>query len=192
MIGGPGPIARGPFSIRMSTTSTTATSTRRPTPTRTVTATVDGIEQDLAPAAVFDRVAFHNAGVCSHCFSKIKEVEQITVRYGSCGTRERRLDQRVEDGVPGHGEIADGVFAPRTFCETCGSQSGRALDDTLSQRQAVEFARTLAERLQETDICVDESFLANAVRKIRSDPRTRGLDTETFRVATKHAVIHTA
>ncbi|UIO98883.1 hypothetical protein Hbl1158_10090 [Halobaculum sp. CBA1158] len=178
----------------MSTTSTTATSTPRSTatPTDTVSATVNGTEQDLAPAAVFDRVAFHNAGVCSHCFSRIKEVEHITVAHGAVGTRERRLDTRVEDGVPGHGEVADGVFAPRTFCETCGSQSGRALDDTLSQRQAVTFARTLADRLQEVGVDIDESFLADAVRTIRRDPRTRGLDTETFRVATKYAVIHTA
>lgn len=174
----------------MSTTSTTATSTSRPTATDTVTATVDGTEQDLTPAAVFDRVAFHNAGVCSHCFSRIKEVERITVKYG-VGTRERRLDQRLGDGTLGYGEVSDGVFAPRTFCETCGSQSGRALNDTLSQRQAVTFARTLAERLHEADIDVDESWLAGAVRELRSYRRTNGYDTEVFRRAVKLAVIHT-
>lgn len=144
------------------------------------------------PADAFDDYVFDNPEICSECFERIKRIETDTVAYGSVGTRKRRWSERTGAGV--HGQGVDGgtrvspVIRGRTFCEECGSQSGRAYSDILSRLEATERAHTLADRLAEEGISVDETVLAYAVYRLKSDDRLQGYDREIFARATKLAI----
>lgn len=144
--------------------------------------------RQYTPADAFDEFVFHNPDTCSECFERIKQTEVDIVPYGTVGTRERQWSHRAGAGVLGHGEVGNRVFAPRTFCGECGSQSGRAYSDTLTQRQAVNRARTLADRLDEAGIPTNERVLRYSVRKLKSDTRIQGMDREIFARATKLAI----
>lgn len=80
------------------------------------------------------------------------------------------------------------LHEPRTFCDECGSQSGRADDLDLSRRNAVLFADNLADRLYEAGVRASRDDLKEAVGLFKSDERLHGVDTEIFRRATKIAI----
>ena len=138
---------------------------------------------------IFRRYVFEDPAVCSSCFQRLKQNGRRTV-WASKGHDKESKDDIPEyaqyDAREAYGEIA--VFPMRTVCEDCGSIAGRALDDTLSKRDAVRCADTLADRLEELGEPVEVDVLKYAVGKLKADPRLRGLDTEIFARATKIAV----
>lgn len=77
------------------------------------------------------------------------------------------------------------LHRPRTFCGECGSQSGRADDETLSQRFAVSVVDNLVDRLQERDVDINYTAVRYCVKKLKSKPETKDYDTEIFERATK-------
>lgn len=142
------------------------------------------------PAEAFDEFVFYNPEICSNCYQRIKRVETITVEHGTLGTRERQFSERVDAGVAGHGDVGARVFRPRTFCEECGSQSGRDHPDTLDKHTAVEQAATVATRLDEAGIPVDAAVLRYVVWKLKSKEDLCGYDREIFSRASKLAIQH--
>jgi len=146
------------------------------------------------PAEAFDEIVFYNPAICSECFQRIKRIETDVVAHGAIGTRERQFTARVGAGVHGHGFVNHDAFNPvvcgRTFCGECGSQSGRAISDTLGRLDATDRAHTLADRLDEEGIPVNESALAYAVYQLKGEERLRGYDREIFARATKLAIRH--
>lgn len=167
-----------------------------------------GVPADKA----FDELAFHEPTVCSRCFSLIRRhdtfrpdadggvskyaPEERCVRAfdGGKGYKIEAVEDEpdwidwapipAEDFVYGYRPLHE----PRTFCDECGSQSGRADDSDLSRRQTVLFAAHLANRLIEADVDVDTDELKRAVGLLKSKVGRYGCDTEIFRRATKIAI----
>jgi hypothetical protein len=150
----------------------------------------------IDPADAFDDIAFTDPTVCSRCFALIRRHDTFrpdaTQGVSKYAPEERCV--RAHDGVKGYrlsqmnGYGYRPIYEPRTFCGECGSQSGRADDDALSQRQAVSFADNLLNRLHEADVCVKERALKYVVGQLKGDERLQGYDTEIFRRATKVAI----
>lgn len=151
-----------------------------------------GVPADKA----FDELAFHDRTVCSRCFCLIRRHD--TFRPDADGGVSKYAPEercvRAYDGGKGYKVVEWGNYGyrplhePRTFCEECGSQSGRADDDTLSQRQAVTFASNLLDRLHEAQVRASKRALKHLVKELKSDPRVVDYDTEIFRRATKIAI----
>lgn len=150
----------------------------------------------IDPDDAFDELAFTDPTVCSRCFSLIRRHD--TFRPDADGGVSKYAPEercvRAHDGVKGYrlsqmnGYGYRPIYEPRTFCGECGSRSGRADDDDLSQRQAVSFADNLLDRLHEADVRVNERALKYLVGQLKADKRVQGYDTEIFRRATKVAI----
>lgn len=168
-------------------------------------------ELGVDPEKTFDEIAFHESTVCSRCFCLIRAYDDYRPDVGVCGGVSKyapteRL-RRAFDGGKGYKATSvetkpgwidrapippeDFVYGyrpinePRTFCEECGSQSGRAGDESLSIRQAVAFADNLVDRLHEAGVSVDGGELKHAVKKFKAYEDLEAFDTEIFRRATK-------
>lgn len=180
----------------------------------TTTSTSSGFEVGIDPSEAFDEVAFHDPTVCSRCFCLIRSYDTFRPDVGVCGgvsqyAPTERL-RRAFDGGKGYmskstEEKPDWLdltpippedyvygyrpqYEPRTFCDECGSQSGRADVDDLPRRMAVRFASNLANRLHGAGVEVDTDELKRAVGLLKSKEDLNGCDTEIFRRATKVAV----
>lgn len=136
--------------------------------------------------SVFDQVAFHNPEVCSRCFARIREVEDLDVQDApDCWDETDR--RRSDDGV--HGWIWFGdddtsrVHEPRTYCRECGSRSGRADDQALSKRETLANCARLHERLVEAGYDSELYELKRRVRVAKSRPKYEAFDTEIMRWA---------
>lgn len=167
-----------------------------------------GIPADKA----FNEIAFHDPTVCSRCFCLIRRRDTYrpdTDIGVSDYAPEERLRRAFNGGKGYKTESTESppewesvipsedyvygyrpLHEPRTFCESCGSQSGRADDDSLSQRQAVIFASNLLDRLDEANVRASKRALKRLVKGLKSDPRVADYDTEIFRRATKVAIRH--
>lgn len=153
-----------------------------------------GIPADKA----FDELAFHDPTVCSRCFCLIRRHD--TYRPDADGgvskyAPEERVVRAFDGGKGYKTEPVDEygyrpLHEPRTFCDECGSQSGRADDLILSRRDALLFAENLIERLENANVAVNRHALKYAVREMKSREQLRGYDTEIFRRATKVAIRH--
>jgi len=143
----------------------------------------------VRPGNAFDELIFFSRTTCSECFTHLRSVEHIEVEHGSVGTRERTLSWPTDDAVQGY--VSDRrATEPKTFCRECGSESGRALDRTLSRPEAIERAHRLAERLEERNVAFVEDVLLHAVRQLKSDERIQrnGMDREIFARSVKLAM----
>ncbi|WP_435065872.1 hypothetical protein [Halobaculum sp. EA56] len=141
----------------------------------------------VQPGNAFDELIFFSRSTCSECFAHLRDIEHVAVEHGAVGTRERTLAFPTANAVRGY--VSDRrATEPKTFCRECGSESGRALDRTLSQREAVERAHRLADRLDAMDVPAVEDVLVHAVRRLKSDERIQGYDREIFARATKLAI----
>ncbi|WP_330633700.1 hypothetical protein [Halocatena halophila] len=156
----------------------------------------DGFELGIDPENAFDEIVFHEPTVCSRCFCLIRRHD--TYRPDTDGgvsdyAPTERL-RRAYIGVKGYKtEELDEygyrkIFEPRTFCDECGSQSGRADEQNLPRRLAVQFAANLANRLHEEGIKVNTAELKRAVALLKSKEELTGYDTEIFERATKIAI----
>lgn len=163
------------------------------------TAPSDSHELGVPADKAFDEIAFHDPTVCSRCFSLIRKRDTYRPDVGIGGVSkhapEERLRRAFNGGKGYKTEVVDEygyrpLHEPRTFCEDCGSQSGRADDDSLSQRQAVSFAGNLFSRLREANVRVSERTLKYLVGQLKEDKRVQGYDTEIFRRAVKVAIRH--
>lgn len=151
-----------------------------------------GVPADKA----FDELAFHDPTTCSRCFALIRRHD--TFRPDADGGVSKYAPEercvRAYDGGKGHKiEPVDEygyrpLHEPRTFCDECGSQSGRADDLDLSRRNAVLFADNLFDRLREAGVACDRDDLKRAVGLFKSIEGLNGRDTEIFRRATKIVV----
>jgi hypothetical protein len=173
------------FRISNFSMSTTATATES-----------DAYRVGIDPDDAFDDLAFTDPTVCSRCFVLIRRHDTFrpdaTQGVSKYAPEERCV--RAHDGDKGYrlsqtnGYGYRPIYEPRTFCGQCGSQSGRADDDPLSQRQAVSFADNLYDRLRDADVHVDKRALKYLVGQLKEDQRVADYDTEIFRRATKVAI----
>lgn len=82
------------------------------------------------------------------------------------------------------------VHASRTFCGNCGSQSGRASEETLSIRRALSFAEHRTGRFRAANVAGDGSVIEYTVKTLKRDDRLNDDDTEMFRQATTLGIRH--
>lgn len=188
----------------MSTTASAVTESNCPRP---------GLGVD--PDDAFDQLVFEDRTICSRCFKQIRRYD--TFRPDADGGVSKYAPQercvRAFDGAKGYkhdcteivpdwdderSPIPAAAYAydyrplhrPRTFCGECGSQSGRADDLVLSQRDAVCFAENLIDRFEEARIAIDRRAVKYTVRELKSREELCGYDTEIFRRAVKLGIKH--
>ncbi|WP_049925361.1 hypothetical protein [Halopiger goleimassiliensis] len=156
---------------------------------------------------VFRRYVFEDSSCCSNCFRRIKS-DHVRLEWGAEGNdvdpkatcarsvREHKT-KPGEIGPEGPLQGAEQVeittkarYPTRTFCDDCGSVSGRADDESMTRREALRRAETLAVRLEEVGEPVDVEVLKKLVGHLKSQPRFTGYDTEVFEAATTVAIRH--
>lgn len=168
----------------------------------------------IDPAEAFDQLVFNDRTICSRCFRQIRRYD--TFRPDADGgvskyapeercvrafDGEKGYKLECTDAVPDWVDDSDSLIPaeeyeydyrplhrPRTFCGECGSQSGRADDLVLSQRDALLFADNLIERFQEANVAIDRRAVKYTVRELKNREKLCGYDTEIFRRATKLGV----
>lgn len=154
----------------------------------------------LAPQDAFDLTVWQNPEVCNHCFSQIRredthqmhDTDKLATEGNVLKTR-----QRAGAGVLGYDYTAldpyavTRVYQPRTYCNECGANDGRANDVwVMSAHDAQLAAGRLVEQLERQGVACDGRALRTFVRRCKSDDQGRidGRETEMFRRATEVAV----
>lgn len=167
--------------------------------------TIDEIQGRDQPDRIFQRYIFSNPEVCSNCFRRLKS-DHVRIAWGETGHDQEPQATRLEAArshETGPGEIgpegpiietrevdntAISKYPVRTVCECCGAVAGRADDDPLSRREALQRAEHLANRLEEIGEPVDVGLLKHLVAHLKSREKFSSFDTECFEAATTVAV----
>lgn len=158
-------------------------------------------EPEPEPAdRIFERYVWNRPGVCNGCFCLIKN-DHRKIAWGEAGHDKEDLDDHGEQTVRNdkgavigtepvgtYGERAR--YPSRTVCTNCGAIAGRADDETLSRREALARAETLAERLAEIGEPVELSLLKGRIGHLKSQERYECYDTVVFEAATTVAIRH--
>lgn len=137
-------------------------------------------------ADAFD-VIWNDDTTCNGCFARIRERTEFQPAGGVSEYAPTESVHRAHDGVGGRHPDTLPTEHAKTYCGQCGSEHGRALDDTLSRREALARCGELADRVEALGLDVDRETLRLAVRKGKSRDSLQGHDTEIFRLAVRLA-----
>lgn len=146
------------------------------------------------PDDIFAAAVWANPEICSNCFTRCKEVEQLDPPSWGGGNYPTTFQARTEDGELGHdiedhgdyGELR--TYPPRTVCSNCGSVRLLADDDTLSTEAAVGRMHTIADRLEEDGYAVHRDGAVRWVRLLKRTESMTNYDWEIFAGACQHFV----
>lgn len=148
--------------------------------------------EDVEPEDVFDEYIWDNPEVCNECFARPVEVEVPTEDAPDAVSDLRHWDgedgdlDTIPEDLDAYG--ANVLDRPMTVCKHCGSTSLAAYSDTLSQRQALSRIPTLADRLREQGVEVNQDLLAKVVWRGKKRESLVGYDREIFELAVKKGV----
>lgn len=146
------------------------------------------------PDDVFAAAVWTNPEICSNCFTRCKEIEELHPPEWSDVTHPQTFQARTEDGELGYDVVAHDDYGelrthpPRTVCTNCGSVRLLADDDTLSTEAAVGRMRTIADRLEEDGYAVHRDGAVRWVKLLKRTESMTNYDWEIFAGACQHFV----
>lgn len=135
-------------------------------------------------AEVFYDELFHDDEVCSHCFTRIRDVEAIgeIVSGSLLATHPTEHRTLTEAAVMGHDTVgpAPGMTEPtrtKVYCGECGRTSAPERD-RYSMSMMMEAAERIHDVLTERGHDLSLEVLRDSIRTIKSKPEAQGWDTE--------------
>lgn len=151
----------------------------------------------------YDEFIANAPGVCNACFAIVKRDHQLAESgthahavedhdpYGEVTVREGHEDDADSRGEPvvgttnvdTYGELR--TYHERTACSECGTYAGDGRTATLSRRDALALVPSLADRVREHGLEVDETAMRETIRRLKSIDAVAGKDAEIFRRAVK-------
>lgn len=142
----------------------------------------------------FDDHLFEHPGICSHCFSRIRDhrdndPEQSNQTLGT-GNHPTETLERSGVGVLGIDVEDKNEYGSqqstraRTYCGGCGTDRGKARGDHIhSAYDAQRICDHIIRRLHEQGWYPDVQRLYNVVDHLKSQPDRQGQDREIFATA---------
>ena len=142
---------------------------------------------DVRPSDAFRSLLWDSDEMCNRCFRRIRTVNHRAVRERGRHTARQQLAGSEARHVAHDGAREYLEDGPTVFCE-CGSERGRAADQTLSADELAALAPRIADRLKAKNVPVDRSTLEGEIYQRKSDPDATSRDTEILDQATEHAI----
>jgi hypothetical protein len=150
----------------------------------------------LDPTTVWERNILHNPEICSSCFRRIRDREELDTDSWGSGNAPGEVLTRIGDGVVGHDSRSVDEYGAvqqyftRTFCGGCGQPGGRLDDDTISLFRALRRCPRLITRLEEQGLPVYHRAVYLNVMVHKRNKSLQGHDTEIFEAAVTSGVRH--
>lgn len=144
-------------------------------------------QRQISPQRAFERYIWTNAEICSGCFTRVREIDEI--EYGT----DRHPRPYVDVATTDEGEYGYDVenppatvvsqtpnHIPRIVCLDCGSVGALADSEVLSKDESLSRVPALHERLAEEGIDSNIEAMYTLVRKAKSNPNVVSKDREIF------------
>jgi len=136
----------------------------------------------------FEDDIWHNGGVCSHCFARLRSYTELERNDWGHIVEETSYSQAAEEGfdLDDPAESVSSVYPlarERIVCGDCGSVGGLAASNTLSLDEAVDRVSPLVRRLREQGYSVNSDRVYSVVRYLKTQEEYRNDDKRIFAVA---------
>lgn len=148
---------------------------------------------DKNGVAAFKRYIWTNSEVCSHCFSRVRAIGDITEIHTDLHTHEvAAYYERTDAGSQEHTPFDTNKRYGTCFCTECGADTQPHHQDLPWERMR-EYAITLYEYTQtHTPLSLDREAFARELARLRLDVReTSGRESQVFAVAFARALTTT-
>ena len=154
-------------------------------------------QRQIKPQRAFERYLWTNPEVCSGCFTRVREVDEVD--YGNTRHPRPYVDVKTTaQGTYGYDTVTPPAtvvsrtpqHVPRIVCLDCGSVGALADDETLSKDESLSRVPAMHERLAEEGIDSNIEAMYTLVRKAKSNPNVVSKDREIFENAVALGIKH--